>query len=158
MNAVQVEDHQVNDQATLPWRSESEYMCWCDDEVNEIEPTPAHTHEPKREILEPVGTSRRPAQMVWACVWLDERGVARRSKLVMVERDPDAKKRHYSSKSYMEALTKGLLPHYRRSQLFMQDGAGIHRSRAVRSFLDQHHVNTIDWPAYWPDLNPIGHL
>ena len=112
----------------------------------------------KREMLEPVGTSRRPAQMVWACVWLDERGVARRSKLVIMERDPDAKMRGYSGKSYMEALTKGLLPHYRRSQLFMQDGAGIHRSRAVRSFLDQHHVNTIDWPAYSPDLNPIEHL
>jgi hypothetical protein len=53
--------------------------------------------------------------MVWACVWLDERGVAQRSKLVIMERDPDAKKRGYSGKSYMEALTKGLLPYYRRS-------------------------------------------
>jgi transposase len=96
--------------------------------------------------------------MVWACVWLDERSVARRGKLVIMERNPDAKKRGYSGKSYMEALTKGHLPHYRRSQLFMQDGAGIHRSRAVQSFLDQHHVNTIDWPAYLPDLNPIEHL
>jgi hypothetical protein len=63
-------------------------------------------------------------------VWLDERGVARRSKLVIMERDPEAKKRGYSAKSYMEALTKGLLPHYRRSQLFMQDGAGIHHVSA----------------------------
>jgi transposase len=91
-------------------------------------------------------------------VWLDEQGVARGSKLVILECNPDAKKRGYSSKSYMEALTKGLLPHYRRSQLFMQDGVGIHHSRAIRSFLDQHYVNTIDWPAYSPDLNPIEHL
>jgi transposase len=75
-----------------------------------------------------------------------------------MEHDHDAKKCGYSSKDYMEALTKGLLPHYRCSQLFMQDGAGIHRLRAVRSFLNQHHVNTIDWPAYTPDLNPIEHL
>jgi transposase len=109
-------------------------------------------------MLDPVGTSRKPAQMVWGCVWLDERGVARRSKLVIMERDPDAKKRGYSAKSYMEALTKGLLPHYRRSQLFMQDGAGIHRSRAVIAFHQEHHINAIVWPAYSPDLNPIEHL
>jgi hypothetical protein len=52
---------------------------------------------------------------VWAYVWLDEQGVAQRSKLVIIERDPNAKKRCYSSKSYIEALTKGLLPYYRPS-------------------------------------------
>jgi transposase len=96
--------------------------------------------------------------MVWASIWLDERGRARRSNLVIMERDLGAQKRGYSAKSYIEALTKGLLPHYRRSQLFMQDGAGIHRARVVRSFLQQHHINTINWPAYSPDLNPIEHL
>jgi transposase len=80
----------------------------------------------KPEMLDPTGTSRKPARMVWACVWLDERGRPRRSKLIIMERDPNAKKRGYSAKSYMEALTKGLLPHYWRSQLFMQDNAGIH--------------------------------
>jgi hypothetical protein len=53
--------------------------------------------------------------MVWACVWLDKRGYLRRSKLVIIERNPNAKKRGYSAKSYIEALTKGLLPYYRRS-------------------------------------------
>jgi transposase len=40
----------------------------------------------------------------------------------------------------------------------MQDGAGIHRSRAVADFLHRHHINAIDWPPYPPDLNPIEHL
>jgi transposase len=40
----------------------------------------------------------------------------------------------------------------------MQDGAGIHHSRAVMGFLNNHHINTIDWPPYSPDLNPIEHL
>ena len=112
----------------------------------------------KPEMLDPTGTNKKPAQMVWACVWLDERGHPRRSKLIIMERDPNAKTRGYSAKSYMEALTKGLLPHYRRSQLFMQDNAGIHRSRAVAAFFREHHITSIVWPAYSPDLNPIEHL
>jgi hypothetical protein len=112
----------------------------------------------KPEMLDPRGTSRKPAQMVWGCIWLDERGKARRSKLVIMDCDPDAKKRDYSAKSYVEALTKGLLPHWRRSQLFMQDNAGIHRARSVVKFHQDHQINVIDWPAYSPDLNPIEHL
>ena len=109
-------------------------------------------------MITTISTRRKPAQMVWASVWLDERGRPRRSKLVIMDRDPLAKKKGYSSKSYIEALTKGLLPHYRRSQLFMQDNAGIHTSRAVRAFLLTHYINTIAWPPYSPDLNPIEHL
>jgi transposase len=110
------------------------------------------------KMIEEVPTGRAPQQMVWGSIWLDERGSPRRSNLVIMERDSNAPKGGYSAQSYIEALTEGLLPHYRRSQLFMQDGAGIHRSRAVREFLDDHHVNTIDWPPYSPDLNPIEHL
>jgi hypothetical protein len=51
--------------------------------------------------------------------------------LVIIERDSDAPRRGYSAQSYIEALTKGLLPHWRRSHLFMQDGAGIHRARVI---------------------------
>jgi transposase len=112
----------------------------------------------KPEMITTIGTGRKPAQMVWASVWLDERGRLRRSKLVIMKRDPQAKKKEYSSKSYIEALTKGLLPYYRRSQLFMQDNAGIHISHAVRAFILRHHINTIVWPPYSPDLNPIEHL
>jgi transposase len=40
----------------------------------------------------------------------------------------------------------------------MQDNAGIHTSHTVRVFLLRHFVNTIAWPPYSPDLNPIEHL
>jgi len=40
----------------------------------------------------------------------------------------------------------------------MQDNAGIHTSRKVRVFMQQHHINVIDWPPYSPDLNPIEHM
>jgi transposase len=109
-------------------------------------------------MLTEVSTSRQPAQMVWASVWLDERGQPRRSELIIMERDPDAQKGSYSTKSYIDALTRGLLPHWRRSQLFMQDNARIHTSRSAMRFFQQHGITPIDWPAYSPDLNPIEHL
>lgn len=112
----------------------------------------------KPEMVSTVSTGRAPQQMVWGSIWLDERGRPRRSPLVIMERGSDAPRGGYSAQSYIHALTEGLLPNSRRSQLFMQDGAGIHRSRAVMDLLDDHHINTIDWPPYSPDLNPIEHL
>jgi len=40
----------------------------------------------------------------------------------------------------------------------MQDNASIHTAYAVRAFLAEHGITTIDWPPYSPDLNPIEHL
>jgi hypothetical protein len=75
-----------------------------------------------------------------------------------MERDLDAKKRGYTAKSYIKALTKGLLPCWRCSYLFMQDGASIHRLRVVADFLNYYYINAIDWLPYLLDLNSIEHL
>lgn len=112
----------------------------------------------KAIMLQTYGCGKKVAQMVWGSIWLDERGHARRSPLVIMERDPDAPNHGYSAKSYIKALTKGLLRSWRRSQLFMQDNARIHTAAATRNFLREHHITTINWPAYSPDLNPIEHL
>jgi hypothetical protein len=73
-------------------------------------------------MIQTYNTGQRPSQMVWAAIWLDERGRLRRSPLVIMERAPRGE---YSSKSYISALTEGLLPHWRRSQQFMQDNARV---------------------------------
>jgi transposase len=109
-------------------------------------------------MIQTYGTGKRPSQMVWACIWLDKRGHPRRSPLVIMERDPDAPRYGYTSKSYIQALTEGLLPRWRRSQQFMQDNARVHTSQRTRAFLAEHHITPITWPAYSPDLNPIEHL
>jgi hypothetical protein len=91
-------------------------------------------------------------------MWLDQRGCVRRSELVIMDCNSDALEGGYSAESYIEAVTKGLLPYWKRSQYFMQDDAGIHRSRAVAAILLRHHIQLIVWPAYSPDQNPFEHL
>jgi hypothetical protein len=112
----------------------------------------------KKEMISEIGTSHKPAQMVWASIWVDERGCARKSDLVIMDCDFNAPKHGYSSQSYLEALRKGLLPYWHPTQLFMQDNARIHTSRVVQQFLMDHYINTITWPPYSTDLNPIEHL
>jgi transposase len=75
-----------------------------------------------------------------------------------MEPDPDSPKGGYSAQSYIETLWKGLLPHYHRSLLFMQDNARIHTARVVHEFMAEHGITTLDWPSYSPDLNPIEYM
>ena len=112
----------------------------------------------KARMITEVSTGQVRCQMVWGAIWLDERGRGRRSPLVIMERDQNAPRGGYSSQSYIQTLRTGLLPSYRPSQIFMQDNARIHTSRAVRTFLAENNITTLNWPAYSPDLNPIEHL
>ena len=40
----------------------------------------------------------------------------------------------------------------------MHDNAPCHKSALIKNFLSQNKVETIEWPAYSPDLNPIENL
>jgi transposase len=76
-----------------------------------------------------------------------------------MERNNNAPRGGYSAHSYIQALKKkGYLPYWRHSQLFMHDNVRVHTDAVTRKFLHEQHINTIDWPAYSPDLNPIEHL
>jgi transposase len=89
---------------------------------------------------------------------LIKRGRPRRSKLVIMDRDFEAKKHSYSAASYIKTLEEGLLPYYKLGDIFQQDNAPIHTAHALREWLESHGIWTMDWPPYSPDLNPIKHM
>ncbi len=42
--------------------------------------------------------------------------------------------------------------------IFQQDLAPAHTAKSTKSWLNDHGVGVLDWPANSPDLNPIEHI
>lgn len=87
--------------------------------------------------------------MVWAGICLGGR-----TDLVWIQGNMTALK--YRD----EVLEPVILPH--RQQMgenfqLMHDNARPHTARIVTSWLQQHDIQALDWPAQSPDLNPIEH-
>ncbi|KAL7919556.1 transposase [Trichoderma austrokoningii] len=85
--------------------------------------------------------------MVWAGIW---RGA--RTRLVIMERDPDAPRR-----GYQNASSEGLVPIYNGTRYFQQDNARIHNFGGTPEWLQIHGIAYIDWPPHSPHLIPIEH-
>jgi transposase len=92
--------------------------------------------------------------MVWGAIGLN----MGRTRLDIMERDPSSPRGGYSTSSYLQTLIRSLLPIYEGSQ-FQQDGAPIHTSHRVTTWMTFHTViRLLNWPPYSPDLSPIEHL
>ena len=42
--------------------------------------------------------------------------------------------------------------------VLMDDNARPHRARIVTTFLEDHHIDRMEWPDMSPDLNPIENI
>ena len=66
------------------------------------------------------------------------------------------------SVNYCKVLGKHLLPFashtFSAEYTFQQDNAPCHRGRNTMEWLERHGVETMEWPALSPDLNPIENL
>lgn len=107
----------------------------------------------KKEFIQPYRKGKGIRVMVWAAVW-----GSRRSELVRLERDFEAQKHGYTSRSYLALLDEMIPTIWEPGLVFMQDNAPIHSSRVVKNWFDENQITLMDWPPHSPDLNPIEHM
>jgi transposase len=62
----------------------------------------------------------------------------------------------YEYISVMSAAAINSLPSF--NLIYMDDNAPIHRSILVRLWKQEHGIETLQWPPYSPDLNPIENV
>lgn len=89
--------------------------------------------------------------MIWACMSSHGRG-----NICLVNGT-------VNSAAYIDILQTFLLPTVEHqfgdeAVVFQDDNASCHRSRAVKSYLQQVQIETMEWPPNSPDLNPIENL
>ncbi|KAK7555139.1 hypothetical protein IWX91DRAFT_347109 [Phyllosticta citricarpa] len=65
-------------------------------------------------------------------VWAAFSGALSHSDLVVMERDPEAKKNGYSANSYIQVLNKMIPTLWEPGMEFMQDNAPIHKAKKVK--------------------------
>ncbi|GMF38079.1 unnamed protein product [Phytophthora lilii] len=67
-----------------------------------------------------------------------------------------------NSGDYVYTLSEYMLPfaqsNYGVDYVFQQDNASIHASRETKAFLKEQQVDTMVWPARYPDCNPIENV
>jgi len=67
-----------------------------------------------------------------------------------------------NSQGYINLLRQHLIPfanaNYNIDYIFQQDNAPCHRAQKTQDWLEEKGINTFDWPAHSPDLNPVENL
>jgi hypothetical protein len=91
--------------------------------------------------------------MFWACF-----AGRRQGPIISLEGDPESPRREVTGIGFMEQALKPTLPDFmEEGMIFMQDNAGPHRKAEVQVWLEEQPWETMEWPPYLPDLNPIEH-
>ena len=92
-------------------------------------------------------SNSRQSIMFWGCITKDGAGV-------LIECS-----NNMTSNEYIEILNKSLIFALSDFDLVLQhDNAPIHKASNVTSWLNQHNVETLDWPPNSPDLNIIENV
>ena len=88
-------------------------------------------------MIQPYKKRHDVSVMIWTVIHDDER-----SDLIRLSRDFEAKKKDYSTNSYLEILNEHLLKIYRSDMTFQQDNALIHTAKKVKQWFENKDVKT----------------
>jgi len=97
-----------------------------------------------------------PSIMVWGAIALNHK----LGPMVFQNIGPGRGNGVTAARYIDQALRPFVVPHFARhgNHILQQDNARAHTARATTDFLNQHGIQTLQWPALSPDLNPIEHL
>ena len=111
----------------------------------------SHSKSGDGQFIQPYSKGRDLTQMIWGAFHYSDQIV------IIIERDPNSKKNGYSADSYIEVLEEAIPTLYEPGRTFQQDNAPIHTAQKVTKWFEEQGIETMDWPPYSPDMNPIEH-
>ena len=100
--------------------------------------------------LAPTFKTDRESVMVWGAITY-----GKKSDLVFLGKD------RRTATDFVDQVYEGALLRFLKElnePLLMEDGAPVHRSKAPKTWRDEHKIDKLVWPAQSPDLNPIENI
>ena len=98
-------------------------------------------------------TGKSVRQMFWAGFDDD-----RRTELIPLYGDPNSARNGITG-AIIRDLYQAQIPQFlEEGDIFMHDGASVHRAEIVKEVLKELGIEVMIWPPYSPDLNPIENL
>lgn len=99
------------------------------------------------------GTSGSISQMIWAGFYAETK-----SSLVVMTKDPAAKRNGYTARSFLQLLQDNLPQHAQQVSPSSTTMRLFTPQIIVREWLENNGFIVIDWPPLFTDMNPIENL
>lgn len=112
---------------------------------------PGETWE--RRMIQPYPKGKQPSIMFWGAFIHTSL-----SRIVAMRRDENSSRHGVNAVSYRAVLEEQLPNLCTNGTIFMQDNAPIHTSRLITNWLRENGYETMPFPPYSPDLNPIENV
>jgi transposase len=80
------------------------------------------------------------------------------TELVPLDGDPDLHRGGVTAQVIYDLYQDQLPGFIQAGDIFMQDNAPVHTAQIIYGLLKELGINTMIWPPYSPDLNPIENL